>query len=134
MKLQRLLIVLGVVFGLTAGASQAQAGKGVKKTGEHHHHGIVVAVDQDKNLIEVKTSHKSKNKTTGEVTTTSQIIKLDVTANSKFFIAQNDMKSPATFARVQKGEHVSFSSHNHQVDSLVIHHKNKKKNQPNPLG
>jgi hypothetical protein len=132
MNLRNCLVVLGVIFGLTAGASTAQAGKGVKKNGknaEHHHHGVVTSVEHKKGHFEIVTHHKSKKKKAGAVngvTTTHH--KFTVTASTKFYIAHKDKtRTATTFAHLHKGEHVTISSKNGHADSVVIHPKHKKK-------
>src|SRR5207253_11504250 len=50
-------------------ASDAPAAKGVKKTGEHRHHGTVVAVDHKKghHAITIKAQHHHKAKKKGQL-------------------------------------------------------------------
>ena len=142
MKMRTALLVLGVVFGLTVGASSAQAAKGVKKkangNGEHHHHGKVISVDHKAGHFTIAVHHHSKKKkgTTATATPTKvQHIKFNVTNSSKFFVSQNKNKTPSSFSALKVGEHVGVASKNHHADTVVIHKqtKPKKKNNKKPV-
>ena len=129
MNFRKLLIVLGVVFGLTMGASEAQAAKGVKKKGggEHHHHGVVTHVDHKSGHFTIKTHHHGKKKKSSTAAKgTIHHHKFTVTSNTKFTVAHKKNKKPGSFTSLHAGEHVSVAAHKGHADHVTIHAKPKK--------
>ena len=127
MNLRKLLVAMGVVFGLLIGASEAQAAKGVKKKAtEHHHRGVVTHVDHKSGHFTIKSHHHSKKKKGATAKGTIHHHKYTVTSNTKFTIAHKKNKKPGTFANLHHGEHVTVASHKGHADHVTIHHKPKK--------
>jgi hypothetical protein len=130
--LSKTLVV--AIVGLTAGVSTAQAAKGVKKNGDHWHHGVVVAVEHDKGgsgSITIKTHHHKKKKagTTPTVKGTKHKHehKFAVSPGTKFTTVHHKVHKPASFSAVHKGEHVHILSKGHVAEKVAIHHHHHKK-------
>jgi hypothetical protein len=125
MKLRQSLLVLGVIFGLSAGASNAFAAKGVKKKAEHHHKGVVVSVGDG--TITIKTHHHKKKKAAAGAARQHEL-SFTVNAATKVEIDHKGVHKPASLAALHKGEHVTIASKEKHADKIAIHHhKNKKK-------
>lgn len=126
--------VVGLTALLMAGVSTAQAAKGVKKKGDHAVHGVVVAVDHDKNggSITVKTHHhkkKKKSATTavGQKSKGKHEHKFHVSPGTKFTVGHGKTQKPASFSAVHKGEHVVILAKGHNAEKVAIHHHHHKK-------
>jgi hypothetical protein len=124
--LRQTLLVLGVIFGLSVGASSAFAAKGVKKKAEHHHKGVVVSVGDG--TITIKTHHHKKKKAATAGAPKHQELSFTINAATKVEIDSKGVHKPATLAALHKGEHVTIASKEKHADKIAIHHhKHKKK-------
>jgi hypothetical protein len=121
MKPRNLLVVVGLVVGLSAGAPSAHAGKGVKKKGEHVVHGTVVHVEhkgEHHGEITVKVHHHKKKN--GQPAHRHEH-KFAVQQNTHFFVRHGKEEHAARFAAVKKGEHVAIRAKEHHAEQVVIH-------------
>ncbi len=139
--MRTLLTSAAVIFGLLgAGAAPAFAAKGVKKNpvnGVHHVHGVVTHVHHHKaknaaghvGEITVKTHHHKKKgqpAATGKKVT-NHTHKYSVGSNTKFTIVHKRQHTPAAFAAVHVGEHVTLTTKGNHAESVAIHNHTKKK-------
>jgi hypothetical protein len=124
MKLRHSLLVVGLVFAFTAGASNAFAAKGVKKK-EHHHRGVVLSVGDGK--ITIKTHHHKKKKAaTAEASRTHEKT-FTINTATRVEIDTRGEHKPATLKALHKGEHVTIASSKDHADKIAIHHHHKHK-------
>jgi hypothetical protein len=120
-------VLLGVVALLGACAAPASAAKGVKKSGEHHIKGRVVAVvparvgNQGALVIHV-THHKVRK---------GQVV-VQVRGHDRTFVidARTQILSlqpgvPANLFALQRGTHVTVAALHHHADRVTILHKKK---------
>jgi hypothetical protein len=135
MSLRSLLVVLGVVAGLTVGAGRAHAGKGVKKNQgeERHTHGVVVSVDHEKGghgHIVVKVHHhkKKKGQTVAQGSKAHEH-KFSVGKGTRFEVVSGKEHHAVHFDAVKKGEHVVIAhkaGSQHAADVVIHRHGGKK--------
>jgi hypothetical protein len=123
--LRHSLLVLGLVCGLTVGASNAYAAKGVKKKSEHHHRGVVVSVEKDTITIKVHHHRKKKKVAVDAPKTHEKTFAID--AATKVKIDAKGEHKPATLKALHKGEHVTIASKDKHADKIDIHHHHKHK-------
>ncbi len=122
----RTLPFLGVVVALLAWTGPASAAKGVKKTGEHHVRGTVVAVDhkgKDKSVT-VHVHHKKKKGQNVAGKGHTRTFQID--QKTKVETVRQHKAHHASLAALHKGEHVMILAHNHHADRIIIHHHKKK--------
>lgn len=138
MYLKSTLLVLGIIFGITAGASTAQAAKGIKKKAnpnvEHHHQGKVVHVDHKSGRFTIAVVHHSKKKKAAAANPVTKIVQIrfSVSKATQFSIGSKKMKAASNFAALQVGEYVSVAGKNHHADAVLIHKGNKRQNIKKP--
>lgn len=136
MSLRNCVLSVALICGLSAFASEAQAGKGVKKktTAQHVHHGVVTHVEHHKNgtgTVTIKThSHKKKtavaSTTTAKTTKTHHGHKFTVNQSTSVTIAHGKNHKTAGIQAIHKGEHVAITGSAHHADKVVIHAHQKK--------
>jgi hypothetical protein len=124
-NLRHSLLVVGLTFALTAGASNAFAAKGVKKKTDHHHRGVVVSVDKDSITIKVHHHKKKKNLAVSTPKEHEKTFRID--GATKVEIDTRGEHKPATVKALHKGEHVTIASKDKHADKIDIHHHHKKK-------
>jgi hypothetical protein len=125
------LVLVGLAVALTAGASTAQAGKGVKKNGEQVHRGTVVEVHHtaktQSGTLTIKTHHRVKTSgvTTGLVVTRHH--HFTVVDGTNVVQVHTTGRTAANFHSVHKGAHVAVLAHNGRADRIDILHPHHKK-------
>jgi hypothetical protein len=142
MLLTRATLALGLALALLVQVQTAQADKGGKKKGGRHGvHGVVMDVSKDKDkdsgTLTVKVhQHKKKGAAAAPAQETEK--KFRITEATKFERVTGSKGArehkPATFAEIQKGEHVLvISAADNQNDAkavlIVAKHKKKAKGQ-----
>jgi hypothetical protein len=130
----RNLALLAVAAALTLGAGNAQAGKGVKKNGEHALKGVVVSVQPGKDGLSftIKTHGKKGGKGAGKAAKAGgkaakggQMVTIHVTAQTQFEVVHKKQMRAATAAALKPGEHVVVEG-GHTAKKVIIHHGGKK--------
>jgi hypothetical protein len=127
MKLRTAIFVLGIVVGLSAGASEAQAAKGVKKNGKggnHVHHGRVTHVDHKAGQFTILAMHGGKKKKKGAGVAAAGAPhphNFSVAASTKFAVGSGKNRAPASFAALRVGESVSVMSQKGVAEGVLIH-------------
>ena len=126
--------IVGLAASLTAGVSTTQAAKGVKKKGDHMHHGVVVAVEHGSGggSITIKTHHHKKKKAVGTATAAKGTKhkhehKFHVSPGTQFSTVAGKTHKPTSFSAVHKGEHVAILAKGHVAEKVAIHHHHHKK-------
>jgi hypothetical protein len=136
MKLRTAFVILGLVFGLGAGASSAHAAKGVKKnanSGVHVHHGVVTHVDHKAGHFTILAHHsKKKNNMNAQAGAQAKHVHFKVNGSTKFVVGNGQNKTPTNFAALRAGEHVTVGSQQGTAEGVVIHKSQKKKPNKKP--
>lgn len=127
MKLRLLLLVLGLAFALTLGPANVFAAKGVKKKGEHTHHGVVVSVGSGKVTIKTHHHHKKKKQGATKAPAKNHEKTFTTSKSTKVEIAKKGQHQPTSLGALKKGEHVTIEAKKDHADKIVIHHHHKKK-------
>jgi hypothetical protein len=125
--------LLAVAVALSAGAGNAQAGKGVKKNGQHELRGVVVAVQGGKGggSFTIKTHAKKGGKgganaakaggKGGKANKGGNTKTINFGAQTKFELVHNKQGRPASAAALRPGEHVSVKAGGNTAERVVIH-------------
>jgi len=110
---------------LTAGASTAQAAKGVKKTEEHKHQGTIVTLEEKlhSGFVVIKT-HRHKKK--GGAAKGAAHEKFVIEQNTKVLAVAGGAGQAVGFTALKPGEHVTILAHEHKADVIEIHAGTKK--------
>jgi hypothetical protein len=113
--------ILALAVALIVGTTPVQAGKGLKKNGEHHHHGTVIGVEKkgEEAVIEIKLHHHKKKK--GVEKTKTKTAKFTATVTTKFELVHGKERLAASLSHVRIGEHVSIAAKKHHADVVAIH-------------
>jgi len=131
-------ITLGVVLAWAAAVPSAQAAKGVKKKGEHAHHGTVVAIHNNAKkgqhtfTIKVHHHHKKKALTAAPAATPTTAhhhhkhLTFQVAGATQFEARRGKDHVAASPASLHKRERVTVLAHGHMADKVTIHLKKKK--------
>ena len=140
----RLLGVVVAVLALAVAASSAQAaGKGKKHKTVHAIHGVVKAVEKDKDggkITVLVGEHAHHHKKGGSVTTTAAAKPavektIKVTPETKFVSMSGKkgakVETAATFANLKDGDHVLIAAKGAKAETVTFsaghHHKKGKK-------
>jgi hypothetical protein len=127
-RLLKPAIVLGVFTILGICASPAPAAKGVKKNGEHHVQGRVVAVvpakGGAKGTLIVHVTHQKHKKGTPIVIKKGADHTFTLDGMTQVHHLPKGVPAPQT--ALHKGEHVTVLAHQHHADKVAIHHVKKK--------
>ena len=130
---------LALAFGLlVAGASPAQAAKGVKKktAGSHYTHGVVTHVHHHKvknanghtGELTVKTHHHKKKgqPAVAGKKLTGHTHKFSFSHSTRFTAGHGKSKRAVSSSAVHKGSHVAVSHTGHHADAVAVHTHHKK--------
>src|SRR5262245_6909103 len=112
--------ILGFGVLLTAAVPAAEAGKGVKNSGEHWVFGTVTATHHDKRgaSITIQTHHHKKqgSQSTGKPHAHHSHLTFHVHNGTQFAVLHGRQLSPASMAAVHHGSHVGILAHSNQAD------------------
>jgi hypothetical protein len=116
-KVQIVAALVAVAFFLTLGAATAQArDKAAKKKGEHRYHGVITAVEQDKDgkvtSFTVALRHHKKGKAAKEMKFT-----LD---GSTRLLAKGKLKKGFDASKLAKGERVRILAKGDHADKVFV--------------
>jgi hypothetical protein len=122
----RAAAMLGAVVLLGVCAAPAPAAKGVKKNGEHHVHGKIVAVHHGKNghgTVTIHVTHHKHKKApiAGQQAAVNKRSTHTFTVNHHTHVvgAHNGRHG---LAALHAGEHVTIAAHHNHADRITIHH------------
>ena len=117
--------VLGAVLMSAVCASPAPAAKGVKKTGEQHLSGKIVAVHHGKKghgTITVQVTNHKQKKTVAAPRQIVHTRTFTVTHATRIHGAANGRQG---FTALRAGEHVTIAAHHQHADRITIQHPHR---------
>jgi hypothetical protein len=121
--------VAAVALTLGFCATPAPAAKGVKKNGEHHVTGKIVAVHHGKagagGTLIVHVPHHKQKKGLGVVVKKGHDHTFTINPNTR--VMGVPAGRPQGIAALHAGQHVTVHAHRHHADAVAIHHHHKKK-------
>lgn len=117
--------VLGAITLLVVCAAPARAAKGVKKNGQQHLSGKVVAVNHGKKghgTITITVHHHKQRKTVAARRQTGQTRTFTVSHTT---YVQGAGSGRRGLAALRAGEHVTIAAHNQHADRITVQHHHR---------